>query len=104
MYQVVVQHGALDDVPGSHLIPKFDDGLRLGGAELVLLRIDKNGLPQVQAQEPIDPQDPWVERALEAADVRIRDEQFSAITSSRCDGCSFRSVCPAQVDGQEVIT
>ena len=104
MYQVAVQHGALNDVTGSDRITTNDEGTLVGGAELVLLRIDKSGLPQVQAQEPLDPADPWVQESLEAADLRIRDERFSAITSTRCDGCSFRSACPAQPDGQEVIT
>ncbi len=104
MYQLVVQYGALDDVAGTERIATSDNGPLVGGAELVLLRKDRDGLPQVQAQDPLDPEDPWVQQSLEATDLRIRDERFTAITSSRCDGCSFRSACPAQPDGQEVIT
>ena len=104
MYQVAVQHGALDDLDGAERIARNDMGPVVGGAELVLLRLGKAELPTVQEQAPLDPDNPWLQRSLEAADLRIREEEFTAIVSPRCDTCSFRAACPAQPEGQVVVT
>jgi len=106
LYQLAVEHGALDEIPeavrASAVLPPVGTPPPVGGAELVLLRLGKD-LPKVQGQQPLDPDNRWVEQALESADALVRSEQFPAVTSSRCDSCSFRVTCPAQDEGREVI-
>jgi hypothetical protein len=106
LYQLAVEHGALDEIPeavrASAALPPVGTPPSVGGAELVLLRLGKD-LPKVQGQRPLDPDNRWVEQALESADALVRSEQFPAVTSSRCDSCSFRVTCPAQDEGREVI-
>ena len=106
LYQLAVQQGVLGELPEdvrlSAALPPAGTPPTVGGAELVLLRLG-NELPKVQAQPPLNPDDPWVERSLTSAEALIRSEQFTAITSSRCDTCSFRTTCPAQDEGREVI-
>lgn len=43
-----------------------------------------------------------VNRMIEVADG-VLGEQFPAVVSKDCDRCDFRSVCPAQLDGQEAF-
>ncbi len=106
LYQVAVEHGALNrrDDRAEATAQRASTGMApaIGGAELVLLRQGKE-LPKVQVQGPLDPDDPWVEQALESADQLIRAEHFPATTSKWCDNCSFRVTCPAQDEGREVI-
>ena len=118
VYQLAVQQGAFADVTGPDARP--------GGAELVYLRLSEGqgtyprvfqqaslddvpfpGLPMGptgpphQAGEPGPPT--WVhERLAEAARI-IRDEQFEARPSSRCRYCVFRTSCPAQSAGRQVV-
>jgi RecB family exonuclease len=104
VYQTAVTYGAIDGIEQTDRVRRDDQGPVVGGAELVLLRVDRKGRPDVQQQLPLDPDEPWVQRSLEAADLRIRQESFPAITSDSCKNCSFRSACPAQPEGQEVIS
>ena len=120
VYQLAVQQGAFAAVAGPDARP--------GGAELVYLRLsDGPGTyPRVFQQASLDdvpfpagrpagpgrPDDPagepgpptWVhERLAEAARI-IRDERFEARPSSRCRYCPFRTSCPAQSAGRQVVT
>jgi RecB family exonuclease len=90
VYQVAVGHGG---VPA---------GSVSGGAELVQLRHELSaqpGLPQVQQQSSPDPDEPFfVYDLLSQARVTIRGERFDAVPNSRCDRCTFRKQCPAQIE------
>lgn len=90
VYQVAVGHGA---------VPAGDVS---GGAELVQLRQElaaSPGLPVVQKQAPPDPNEPFfVYDQLRQARETIRTEQFAATPNARCDRCTFRKQCPAQIE------
>ncbi|MGB8649963.1 MAG: PD-(D/E)XK nuclease family protein, partial [Mycobacteriales bacterium] len=94
-YQVAVQEGALaEHVPTREV----------GGAELVMLRIDDGGGPKVQQQPPLEPGRTWVSELLETAVRRILTESFPPTPTDRCDRCAFRRCCPAQPDGRQVVS
>jgi superfamily I DNA/RNA helicase/RecB family exonuclease len=115
VYQLAVQQGAFAKVAGAEARP--------GGAELVYLRLSEGAgtSPRVFQQASLDdvpfPTGPadrtdqatgprlptWVhERLAEAARI-IRDERFEARPSSRCRYCPFRTSCPAQSVGRQVV-
>jgi superfamily I DNA/RNA helicase/RecB family exonuclease len=95
MYQLAVRHGATDELAG--------DGAEPGGAELVHLRQEVRGGVRVQRQDP-----PGVGSAAEtqlgAAVDAIRAEDFAATPGGHCGWCEFRSSCPAQPDGANILS
>jgi superfamily I DNA/RNA helicase/RecB family exonuclease len=90
VYQVAVGHGAVTE------------GSVSGGAELVQLRHERAanpGVPDVQKQQPPDPAEPFfVDDLIRQTRDTIRDEQFSATPNARCERCTFRKQCPAQIE------
>ncbi len=101
LYQLAVEHGALDSVP--HF-----QGRRPGGAELVQLRMEDSadGMPLVQAQPALRPDDTgstWVERLLVEIARRVLNEEFTPVTGNGCDRCEFRRCCTAWPEGRQVI-
>jgi superfamily I DNA/RNA helicase/RecB family exonuclease len=104
VYQVASRAGALDGLSTE------SGGAAIGGAELVHLRKDESrntGHPKVQPQTPIefagDGAPNWVQEALLHADGLVRAEQFPARLCRHCGWCEFRSSCPAQPEGRQVI-
>ena len=95
-YQLAVREGALDEV--------LPDRPEVGGAELVMLRTEDGPGPKVHAQEALEPSPTWVEELLDVAVRRIVGEQFPPTPQERCPRCPFRSCCPAQPDGRQVVT
>jgi RecB family exonuclease len=95
-YQLAVREGALDEV-----LPERPD---VGGAELVMLRVEDGPGPKVQAQEAIEPSPTWVEALLDTAVRRVLGESFPPTPQERCPRCAFRTCCPAQPDGRQVVT
>jgi RecB family exonuclease len=84
------------------------DRIDPGGAALVQLRHDASKgsqAPKVQLQPAIDlTESPtWVEERLGEAVQIIRDESFAAHVCTACNFCAYKSVCPAQVQGEQVL-
>jgi superfamily I DNA/RNA helicase/RecB family exonuclease len=112
VYQLAVLEGALDGLPGE---VREQVGLgpsggvpMLGGAELVQLRQQtREGGPKVQEQAALDPvQEPlqsWVGKELAGAEALVRAEQFDPVPGAHCRTCAFREVCPAHVEGAQVL-
>lgn len=107
VYQLAARHGAFEQlVPGER---------RLASAELVHLRVDKDGLPTVCTQPSLDEQphlaaeagctaETWVHDHLATAVRIVRSEQFVAVACDGCRWCPFGSGCPARhavVGGQQ---
>ncbi len=97
LYQLAVEHGAVDDLtePGG-------EGFAPGGAELWQLRKDVRGLLKVQAQPPQEPDSDGrrpVELQLMAAVEAVRSERFEARPGKQCDHCDFHALCPVQSAG-----
>ncbi|MFC7842408.1 UvrD-helicase domain-containing protein [Streptomyces sp. NPDC057382] len=100
VYQLAVREGAVDEV---------FDGLRPepGGAELVHLRQGAakrdggEGLPKVQAQEPL--QGEWVGDLLATAAGKVLDERFTPTAGQHCTHCAFRASCSARQEGRHVV-
>jgi superfamily I DNA/RNA helicase/RecB family exonuclease len=122
VYQLAVQAGAFAAVAGPNARP--------GGAELVYLRLGdgQGSYPKVFHQPSLDDvpfpvsdavpgQEPatsdavdaapaaatWVHRRLAQAAEVIRGEDFSARIGGQCRYCAFRSSCPAQSTGRQVV-
>jgi superfamily I DNA/RNA helicase/RecB family exonuclease len=115
VYQLAVQQGAFAAIAG--------EGARPAGAELVYLRLadGENGHPRTFQQAslddvpfPIDPRDraeptfvaeqpTWVHRRLAEAAQIIRSEDHDARIGPGCRYCRFRTSCPAQPAGQQVV-
>ncbi|HVE23790.1 MAG TPA: PD-(D/E)XK nuclease family protein, partial [Sporichthya sp.] len=97
-YQVAVEAGALDELPGATRSS--------GGAELVMLRqIGKDGMPTVRGQgATADTTDPaWAVKLLAAAAARVREERFTPLPSEGCDNCEFRRCCSGRAEGRQVV-
>ena len=94
-YQLAVREGALDDV--------LPDRPEVGGAELVMLRVEDGPGPKVQAQQAISGSPTWVEVLLDTAVRRVLGETFPPTPQERCPRCPFRTCCPAQPDGRQVV-
>ncbi|WFB07534.1 ATP-dependent helicase [Streptomyces sp. LX-29] len=81
--------------------------LEPGGAELVQLRQGAakrdggEGLPKVQAQEPLTGE--WVGELLATAAGRVLDERFAPSTGDHCARCAFRASCSAQPEGRHIV-
>ncbi len=115
VYQLAVQQGAFTAVAG--------EGARPGGAELVYLRLSdgESGYPKTFQQAslddvpfPVKPPDAaeqrfiveqptWVHRRLAEAAQIIRSEDHDARIGPGCRYCPFRTSCPAQPAGQQVV-
>jgi superfamily I DNA/RNA helicase/RecB family exonuclease len=115
VYQLAVQQGAFAAVAG--------EGARPAGAELVYLRLSdgSNGYPKTFQQASLDdvpfpvkpadsPEQPtlfkqptWVHRRLVEAAQIIRSEHHEARIGPGCRYCPFRTSCPAQPAGQQVV-
>ena len=106
VYQVAVRSGALDSLDDA---TRERAGLASGepptvaGAELVLLRLGKGDVPEVQSQGSIGEGVTWVDDALRTADELVRAESFPARPGESCRFCSFRRACPASEEGREVL-
>ncbi|CAM5413378.1 ATP-dependent helicase [Streptomyces abikoensis] len=101
VYQLAVEHGAVDEAFGGARP-------RPGGAELVQLRqgaAKKDGgdaLPKVQAQEPLG-EGEWIGGLLAEAAGRVLDERFAPRPGQHCSHCSFRASCTARLEGRQVV-
>ena len=93
-YQLAVREGALDGTVVTR---------EVGGAELVMLRLDGPEGPKVPQQAALPPGRTWVDELLETAVRRVLHESFPPIPQERCDRCAFRRCCPAQPDGRQVV-
>ncbi|HET9650315.1 MAG TPA: ATP-dependent DNA helicase [Microlunatus sp.] len=118
VYQLAVAAGAFGEVTGPDARP--------GGAELVYLRLGDGsssgaGLPRVFGQASLvdqpfplgwpagtgddGPDVPtWVHGRLAEAAAVIRSERFDAWIGPGCRWCAFRSSCPAQGAGRQVVS
>jgi len=94
-YQLAVRHGALDG--------RLPERPEVGGAELVMLRLDAGAGPKVQAQAALEPSPSWVEDLLDRAVRQVFAETFPPTPNDRCERCAFRRCCPAQPDGRQVV-
>ncbi|HBJ72676.1 MAG TPA: DNA helicase UvrD [Actinobacteria bacterium] len=101
------------DVPehaqlGMYQLLLRENGAELGGAALVQLRTGTTAdpdAPKVQLQPPLDAQSPtWIEVELGQAAALLRNEQFEARVNGFCDFCAYRSICPTQTSGAQVIS
>ncbi|HYF71329.1 MAG TPA: ATP-dependent DNA helicase [Nocardioides sp.] len=93
LYQLAVEHGALEEV-----VP----GAAPGGSELWQLRHETRQVLKVQRQEPQEPGDDGlrpIERQLMAAATAVRGERFPARPGGHCDHCDFQVLCPAKTSG-----
>jgi PD-(D/E)XK nuclease superfamily len=115
VYQLAVQQGAFAAVAGEDARP--------AGAELVYLRLPDgdSGYPKTFQQASLDDvpfpvklldnaeggspaaQPTWVHRRLAEAAAIIRREDHDARVGSACRYCPFRTSCPAQPVGQQVV-
>ncbi|MDQ1694659.1 MAG: hypothetical protein QOJ03_12 [Frankiaceae bacterium] len=97
VYQIAVREGAFAGVTG--------DDPQLGGAELIFLRKEMStGLPGSRTQAPLPPERPtWADELLERTAGGVRAERFPARPNDGCDICAFRSSCPAQDAGEQVV-
>ena len=116
VYQLAVAEGAFAEIAGPDAEP--------GGAELVYLRLPdgKGPLPKVFEQAslhdvpfPVAPEPSvdgvdvreyptWVHQRLAEAARIVRSERFDAQVGPACRYCPFRSSCPAQADGRQVVS
>ncbi|MFN2522111.1 MAG: ATP-dependent helicase [Mycobacteriales bacterium] len=94
-YQLAVRGGALDE--------QLPSRPEVGGAELVMLRVEDGPGPKVQAQPALEPSPTWVDALLDTAVRRVLGESFPPTPQDRCDRCAFRRCCPAQPDGRQVV-
>jgi superfamily I DNA/RNA helicase/RecB family exonuclease len=101
LYQLAVDHGAVDELEG---LP--DGGAEAGGAELVQLGLTDGG-PDAEVQL----QPGQAEDGAERDDLRarlgwtaglVRAEQFPAIAGDHCRDCSFVPLCPIKGAGPVV--
>ena len=83
-------------------------GHEVGGAALVQLRVNasKGALePKVQFQAPLEQGSPtWVDLELGAAAQTLRDEKFDAVLGTHCNFCAHKRNCPAQPEGEQVVS
>jgi superfamily I DNA/RNA helicase/RecB family exonuclease len=92
VYQLAVREGAFADVSTTP-----------GGAELLQLRDALRGKARVQSQDPLGPDDEWVQTMITGIAADIRGEQFPARPNETCNRCRFRTSCPANDEGRQVV-
>ncbi len=101
LYQLAVDHGAVDAIDG---LPP--GRVEAGGAELVQLGLTDGGAKAVVQSQPAQADD-GPERTLlraqlaQAADL-LRSERFPAVVGPQCRECPFEPICPAQSAGHVV--
>jgi RecB family exonuclease len=97
VYQLAVREGGFVGHTGADP--------QLGGAELVFLRKEMSGgLPGERTQPPLAGERPtWADELLRRTAEGIRAEDFPARPNDGCDICAFRSCCPAQDAGDQVV-
>jgi len=93
-YQLAVREGAISE----HV-----DAREVGGAELVMLRLDSGGGPKVLPQAALPEGPGWLHALLEKAVERIVTESFPPTPNEGCDRCDVRRSCPAQPEGRQVV-
>jgi hypothetical protein len=98
VYQLIVREGSLDGEPAPEV----------GGAALVQLRIPAGRTdddPKVQFQEALGASSPtWIETRLGEAAQILRREEFVATVGPACRYCAYRTACPAQAEGEQVLS
>jgi RecB family exonuclease len=101
LYQLAVDHGAVDRLDG---LP--GDRALAGGAELVQLGLTDGGPDadvQVQPQQAEDgPEREALRAGLAWTAARLRSEQFPAIAGEQCRDCPFVPLCPIKSAGPVV--
>jgi len=103
LYQLAVDHGAVDELVRDEVGDLVAGPVAAGGAELVQLGLTEGGSEaKVQQQAPQAEDSP--ERAALRADVAgaarvLRQEEFPAITGPQCRDCTFLAICPAKSAG-----
>jgi RecB family exonuclease len=99
VYQLILREGGLPELG--------EPPISVGGAALVQLRVPaakESPDPKVQFQEALGDEPPtWIELKLGAAAQTLRTEEFPATIGSQCRYCDFRTSCPAQPQGQQVV-
>ena len=111
VYQLLLREGGLGTT--ADVGPDQPDGrgedtvpVEVGGAALVQLRVDEgkgSHDARVQFQEALGDERPtWVERKLGQAAHILRSEEFVATVGPACSYCSYKTTCPAKVEGQQV--
>jgi RecB family exonuclease len=99
LYQLAVDRGGFAAQVG--------EGARSGGAELVQLRSDKNGMPRVQQQPPQLPDSEGrktIEVQLTQGVTVVRREEFAATANTYCARCEFAHLCPTQQRSGTVLS
>jgi RecB family exonuclease len=94
LYQLAVEHGAVDELVGG--------SAESGGAELVQLRKEVRGKVKVQKQEPQPRNEDGrteVEVQLMQAVGVIRSETIEARPGKHCENCGFVAICPVKGAG-----
>jgi RecB family exonuclease len=114
VYQLLLREGglAIDRGEGTEAegaeAEGADDPVAVGGAALVQLRVSasKGSVdPKVQFQDALGDESPsWIELKLGAAAQVLRTELFPACVGPQCRYCDFRTSCPAQFDGAQVVS
>jgi RecB family exonuclease len=108
VYQLLIRAGGLEppDPEAAEAVgPR--SRVEVGGAALVQLRVDASkdvAQPKVQFQAPLGLGEPtWVEVKLGQAAHILRSEEFVATVGPACRYCAYRSTCPAQREGRQVM-
>jgi RecB family exonuclease len=111
-YQMAVAHGAVDALVADDAAAASAPARAPGGAELVYLR-QPSGKAAAEAPK-VRAQDAWeagtqdhpstAERQVARAAAVLREERFDATPNAFCGSCEFRTLCPAQADGEFVLT
>jgi RecB family exonuclease len=101
LYQLAVDHGAIDGLEG---LPP--EGAQAGGAELVQLGLTDGGPDaevQTQPEQPDDgPEREELRQRLAWTASQVRAEQFPAIAGDHCRDCAFVPLCPIKSAGPVV--
>jgi RecB family exonuclease len=101
LYQLAVDHGAVDGLEG---LPTGH--AHAGGAELVQLGLTE-GVPdaevQAQPEQPDDgPEREELRRRLAWTAAQVRAEEFPAVAGDHCRDCAFVPLCPIKSAGAVV--
>jgi superfamily I DNA/RNA helicase/RecB family exonuclease len=101
LYQLAVDHGAIDGVEG---LPP--GGAHAGGAELVQLGLTDGGPDaevQAQPEQPDDgPEREQLRQRLAWTAAQVRAERFPATAGDHCRDCAFVPLCPIKSAGSVV--
>jgi RecB family exonuclease len=92
VYQLVTRHGAFKEWSTTP-----------GGAELVQLRKSGKQGARVQRQDALADGDEWVDGLVRGIAGDIRGETFPARANDGCGYCRFRTSCPANDEGGQVM-